>query len=206
MAEKTRMRITAVMLTVCMILTALCMDTRLVFGAGAGTGEGDFDPSENGLRHGQKSAPQLILTGKNAGKGDGFTGSYKYLTQEQLDGINSEETAKACFPSAEKNLYLKDIVYSAKTKAEKGGWGKQTISGLDLTAIAEAMGIDTESNVKLCFKGKDGYSGTVLDIFSKERYSYSSENAATGTAVGPAIALKSDADQKELPRLVFGQM
>ena len=203
MERRINVKIIAVVLAVCMVFTAAAGNTWAVFGASA---DQTFEPAANGTRHQQAETPALIITGQGASGADGFTGNYKILTENQMKGINSEETAKAFFPSAKDSLYLDNIKYSCQTKEAKGGWGTMIISGLNLKSVAQAMGIDTSKAVNVFSRGTDGYSGTLVDAFSTERYAFPNENAEAGDAVDPAIAFNSNIAQSELPRLVFGQM
>ena len=185
----------------------------LVFMAAASLGAGTVSASgaetfsgKAGARYVREADPVLIITGAGADQGDGFQGNYKYLTQKQIDSIDSESAADLYFPSETRDSYIKDTVYSARTKESQGGWGTFTISGLDLRAAADSLGIDIAGDPAVYAKGRDGYSSTLVKLFSEKRYAFSSENGGKAVQVHPAVALKSKGMEQELPRVVMGQM
>ena len=204
MEQKRKKGILSLILAICMIFGTAALDTGTVLADSAGS----FDPNANGTKHQRAEAPALIITGQDASEADGFAGNYLCLTEAQLNSVNSEESAKQYFPKAESPLYLENVTYSYQTKEAKGGWGTQTISGLNLTAIAASMGIDVTKDMLVYSKGSDGHTGTLYNAFTQKRYAFPSENAADeeGRQVYPAIALESPENQSEMPRLVFGQV
>lgn len=189
------------LLIVCMFLTSGFLEPQSAAVA-------SFNPGANGTQHVKQETPSLIITAPAtaSGTGDGFLGNYKYLTEKQMDGISDEATADVYFASQERDTWLADVVYSARTKESKGGWGQYAISGLDLRAVAESMGFSAQQDCSVFMKGTDGHTSTLANAF-KERYTFPSETAAqgSGTAVSPAIALEGKQMAGDLPRLVFGQ-
>ena len=191
--------ILAVLTAFCVLLTGILASPQPVRAAA-------FSPATNGTNFIKQEDPALIITGTGAVKGDGFQGNYKYLTKSQRDGIRDEASADQYFPSNQRDTYLSNTVYSARTKEEKGGWLKMTVSGLDLRAVAESMGIELTASDAIYTKGSDGHTSSLMKAFSKERYAFDAEDAQSGTRVFPAIALQvNSAGDGELPRFVFGQ-
>lgn len=195
---RTGRMVTALLILVFMAAASLGAGTVPVWGAEVFYGE-------EGGRYVKEADPVLIITGAGANQGDGFQGNYKYLTRKQLDSIDSESAADLYFPSETRDSYIKDTVYSARTKDAQGGWGTFTVSGLDLRAAAESLGIDTADDPAVYVKGKDGYSSTLPKLFSEKRYAFSSENGGKAVQVYPAVALKSKGMERELPRVIMGQ-
>lgn len=184
----------------CMVCTCFSLNPQ-------SAGAASFDPGSNGTKHVKQAAPALVVSAGDAKKGDGFQGTYKYLTQSQMDSITSEAAADKYFASEQRDTYIKEVTYSAQTKATKGGWDRYKISGLDLRAVAESMGLSTTKDYTVYTKGKDGHSSKLYKAFTEKLYAFPSEDSGNsgGTAVYPAIALKGDKIKSELPRLVFGQ-
>lgn len=183
-----------------------------------------------------EDAVLLVDGGTEAeGKGhNGFRRSCTWLTQAQLDGISSEETADAFFEAETEDSFLGGtaesdwIVYSALTREEKGGFGFRRLeSGLSLAAMREVLGCSTTDRV--FFRARDGWPKSSQEISGGSggasgglwvrRYTFASEDAPedSGTEVKPAVALTGsrltrdglvDEDEStlETPLLVLGQL
>ncbi len=187
-------------------LCFLCMLT-MIFSLGVLTVRAaSFDPGANGTNFARQEAAALIVSVGRAGTGDGFTGNYRYLTQDQLDSIADETSADRYFPSEKRETYLRNVGYSARTKDSQGGWGKYVFSGLDLAAVADSLGVSVDSDPMVYARGSDGYASSLANLFSTKRYAFDTGTAATGSIVEPAIALSGqDVAKSQFPRLVMGQ-
>ena len=150
----------------------------------------------------------FVVAGKGATGGDGFLGSYKAFSMEEIEAISSEAEADKYFSSNKYQSYLTDVTFSGK---RQGIYEAPFVaSGLSIKAIADSLGIDaTKNGIWLMSNTDDYHTGQVEDIF-KTRY-YFDENVTTPKwEVEPILALSgTDSDgndmKEERPRIMFGQ-
>ena len=150
----------------------------------------------------------FVVAGKDATGGDGFLGSYKAFSMEEIEAISSEAEADKYFSSNKYQSYLTDVTFSGK---RQGIYEAPFVaSGLSIKAIADSLGIDaTKADTWLMSNTTDDHPGQVEDIF-KTRY-YFDENVTTPKwEVEPMLALsgtdsKGDDMKGETPRIMFGQ-
>lgn len=204
--NKSFFRIIEIVTLTCLIVTGISLYANKSYAA---------EYMVNGKTHTKTTSAAIVFYGVNVDKGDGFTNSFRYITDEDIKNINDEVSADRYFSSDDFVTYLDGAKYSGKRKNDE--WYLRIITqGLNLAAVADSLGADATASPSysydLYINSSDGYASTISKPFETQRYYFPSSDAPvqSGTAVSPGIAFEcKDANDGsmigDMPLLMFGQ-
>lgn len=134
--------------------------------------------------------PALVIGGRDVTRGRGFLRSVTWLTQKDLDSLAASASGEATYRLGLGDCFTETETYSTFEDHGVPTWIYRRVCGLDIPALADALGVDTGKNISVFVSSDDGSSHTLTDAFGTEirRYEYSVEGEPL-RQVGPILAL-----------------
>lgn len=150
--------------------------------------------AEDGFGHPESVA--LVIGGSQITRGKDFLKSTLWLTQDELDAVADAASGEATYRLGLGDSYSEIQTYSAYENHGEPTWVYRRVSGLDLTLLAQALGVDTDQKLSVTVSSGDGASKTLSDAFSFEtnRAAYAPDGSVL-SAVGPILALYATASE-----------
>ena len=117
----------------------------------------------------------LVIGGSQITKGQGYLQNFKYLTNDELDDIRKGASGTTTYKYGLGDSYLEaPLLYSVCENHGTYCWGYRYVTGLDLSKVAGALGIDTNQVLDIGVKATDGMETSLSDAFGYKikRYCY----------------------------------
>ena len=122
----------------------------------------------------EAETPALVIGGSEISGGKGFLRNFTYLTQRDLDDIAASASGETTYRLGLGDCFTELTTYSTFDDHSEPTWAYRRIYGLDIRAMAEALGVDTSSPLNVFAASSDGSSYTLTDAFgvNTKRYAF----------------------------------
>ncbi len=139
---------------------------------------------------GEPDVPALVIGGSLISKGRGFSRSFICLSEADMERIVSAASGEATYGLGLGDSFSEPLLYSTYEDHGTPTWIYRRVYGLDLTLLAEALGVDTSKKLSISVTADDGMTYTLPDAFGAEeaRIAYD-VSGAPGGSIGPVLAL-----------------
>jgi hypothetical protein len=139
---------------------------------------------------GEAEVPALVIGGSLITNGQGFTRNIVCLSEADMERIVSAASGEATYCLGLGDCFSEPLLYSTYENHGTPTWIYRRVFGLDLAALAEALGIDTSKKLSISVTADDGMTYTLPDAFGteEERITYDVSGAPAGR-IGPVLAL-----------------
>ena len=132
----------------------------------------------------------LVICGNEITSGGGFLKNTVWLSDEEWNRLAASASGELTYRLGLGDSFSESVTYSTFENHGEPVWQYRCVSGLDLTALAKALGINTDQKMSITVSAPDGMSKTLPDAFSYEtkRYSFGTDGR-TSTEIGTMLAL-----------------
>lgn len=139
---------------------------------------------------GEPEEVSLVIGGAQISKGRGFLKNFTYLTVTDMDTIASYASGESTYRLGLGDSFSEMLTYSTFENHGTPVWGWRRVYGLDLTLLAQALGIDTSKVMSVTASSDDGMVKTLSDAFGvgTKRYFFDPSGSPV-SEVGPILAL-----------------
>lgn len=139
---------------------------------------------------GERENVSLVIGGSQISKGTGFLKNFVFLTDADMETIAAASSGEATYRLGLGDSFSELLTYSTYENHGTPTWIYRRVCGLDLTLLAQALGINTAQRMSISVSSPDGMSKTLSDAFMYEttRYTYGTDGL-TSAPIGPVLAL-----------------
>ena len=132
----------------------------------------------------------LVVSGGEISRGRGFLGNFTYVTKAEADAMAASASGESTYRLGLGDSFTETVTYSAYENHGEPVWQQRRVCGLDLTLLAQALGIDTSKEMSVSVSSADGMSKTLPDAFGvkTKRYTFALDGEAV-SEIGPVLAL-----------------
>jgi len=156
--------------------------------------------SAAGADFGQPKRVSLAIGGNGITNGKGFMKNFAYLTEDDMERVADSASGEITYRLGLGDSFSELMTYSTFENHGTPTWIYRRVYGLDLTLLAQALGIDTAQKMSISVSSADGMSKTLTDAFGYEtkRIAYD-VYGDPGSEIGPVLALfETSAETEEL--------
>ena len=139
---------------------------------------------------GEPEKVALVISGSEICKGRGFLGSFTYITEAEADSMAASASGESTYRLGLGDSFTETVTYSAFENHGEPVWQWRRVCGLDLTLMAQALGIDTSKEMSVSVSSADGMSKTLTDAFGvkTKRYTFGTDGKPA-SVVSPVLVL-----------------